>query len=233
MKREYEARINKMLHVYHLSNQHGAPSGGYSINVLHHSLHHLCAVAMCSDDADTETIVEIRSFIDRVSKGDVPQHYDHPGINQFSSTDGSKTLCVKGPLAVSIELTPENIKSLRNAIGGQECKSHPARTEELIEHFGRLDFDNFKSDQKHLMDIITFRLKSYISPPLGYDNANICSHIVSHVIEVAKMVYSIKEKSELQALTTDDYLYINRAIAGLAVTLRRELSNYKPDSISE
>lgn len=119
MKVEYVTRINKILHVYHLSNQHGMPSGGYSIVMLRHSLHHLCGVAICSDDADSETIAEIRSFIARVSKGDVPQHYDHPGINQFSSTDGNKTLCIKSPLAVSIELTPENIKSLRNAIEGQ------------------------------------------------------------------------------------------------------------------
>ncbi|HBM9259673.1 TPA: hypothetical protein L0X66_004060 [Citrobacter freundii] len=119
MKAEYEARINKILHVYHLSNQHGTSSGGYSIAMLRHSLHHFCGVAICSDDADIETIAEIRSFIARVSKGDVPRHYDHPGINQFSSTDGNKTLCIKTPLVVSIELTPENINSLRNVIGGQ------------------------------------------------------------------------------------------------------------------
>ncbi len=69
MKEEYEARINKILHVYHLSNQHGSPSGGYSITMLRHSLHHLCGVALCSDDADIETIAEIRSFIARVSQG--------------------------------------------------------------------------------------------------------------------------------------------------------------------
>lgn len=119
MKEEYEARINKILHIYHLSNQHGSPSGGYSISMLRHSLHHLCGVAICSDDADIETIAEIRSFIARVSKEYVPQHYEHPGINQFSPKDGNKTLCIKKPLVVSIELTPENINSLRTVIEGQ------------------------------------------------------------------------------------------------------------------
>lgn len=119
MKEEYEAKINKILHVYHLSNQDGSPSGGYSITMLRHSLHHLCGVAICSDDADIETIAEIRSIIARISLGDIPQHYSHHGINQFSPTDVNKTLCIKSPLVVSIELTPENIKSLRNAIGGQ------------------------------------------------------------------------------------------------------------------
>ncbi len=37
--------------------------------VARHSLHHLCGVALCSDDADIETIAEIRSFIARVSQG--------------------------------------------------------------------------------------------------------------------------------------------------------------------
>ncbi|QLH61692.1 hypothetical protein [Serratia symbiotica] len=118
MKEEYEARINKVLKLFHTDNKCGTRPDAYSLDLLKHSLNHLCFLAACSDEVDAETINEIQGVIVRVHEGDIPRHYKQSDIGQHSSADKNKTLCIKNPVAISIELTPELCKSLRNAIGG-------------------------------------------------------------------------------------------------------------------
>lgn len=118
MKKEYEERINKMLKLFYTDNECGLGHDRYNLDMLLHSLNHLRFLAVYSDEVDAETIDEIRGLIARVHEGDIPHHYGQSDIGQRPSTKGNKTLCIKTPVAVSIELTPELRKSLRNVIGG-------------------------------------------------------------------------------------------------------------------
>lgn len=119
MRKEYENKINKMFRHYHLNNERGMPASGYSFDMLKHSLNHLYFLAICSDEEDTDTINEIQTLIARVHEGYIPQQAGLSGVDMLASARENKTLCIKSPAVVSIELTPEVYEGLLGAIGGR------------------------------------------------------------------------------------------------------------------
>ncbi|WP_392439284.1 hypothetical protein AABD61_10145 [Edwardsiella piscicida] len=202
MKTDYAKKINALLECFYFNNELVGMPYDNSLGLLRHGISHLYFLAVCSGEVDVATIEEIRKLTIEITEGNVPQPYD--------------------------------LSAIRHTETGRQTRSSYAsiRKDELIEHFAALDFDLFRNDTKHIMDIIAFRLKSYLKPSLSLTNANICSEVARSVVKTASVVFMVKEVSETRGVSMDDLLTINRAIAELADKLQRAMVGYKADSLS-
>ncbi|KNC89838.1 hypothetical protein [Trabulsiella odontotermitis] len=115
MKKEYAQKINALLECFHFNNEFMGQPFVHSLALLHHGISHLYFFVMCLGESDEETLAEMRGLIARVCDGEVPKPYDLSDVKS-ENAEASVTLCIKEPLVVSVELTPEMIDSLRKTL---------------------------------------------------------------------------------------------------------------------
>ncbi|ENZ7790354.1 hypothetical protein ACG9X9_000947 [Klebsiella pneumoniae] len=118
MKREYADKINSLLQCFHFNKEFLEWNHDYSHKLLRHGVSHLYHFAMLQGENDKATLEELRDVITYLANGEVPEPYDLLSLDAEprEAEVEVKTLMFARPLAVSVEVTPEMVQQLKQAM---------------------------------------------------------------------------------------------------------------------